>query len=51
MHPVWALVFVMAWSIDASRVAPVWGTNLLGVAETEGGFFLEIVETQPVSVR
>jgi hypothetical protein len=25
--------FIMAWSIDPSRVASVWGTDLLGVAE------------------
>jgi hypothetical protein len=51
MHPEWALVFVMAWSIDASRVAAVWGTNLLGVAETENGFFLEVIATELISVR
>jgi hypothetical protein len=33
MYPEWVPVFIMAWSIVASRVPSVWGTGLLGVAE------------------
>lgn len=35
MYPEWVPVFVMAWSIGTSRAPSVWGTDLLGVAETE----------------
>lgn len=35
MYPEWVPVFIMAWSIGASRVSSVWRKDWLGVAETE----------------